>query len=115
MKTFVKVTAIYDGSGKSAIRPFSFDINTTTDSLTIAEIKDAAKNQFKKIDSADSILSEKVRFAGKDDYSDETNVLETLGQNSVVEYEMIIPMPEKSRSRENAARFTTATPRQLGN
>lgn len=99
MKVFVKVEALYDESAKHAVKPFIFDINSNSETLTIADIKAAVQDEFKRFDLTNSIVSEKVWIVGKDDHSDEVDVIALAGKNPNIKYSMILSAPTEVKAR----------------
>jgi len=94
MKAFVKVEAFFEGTTKPATRSFVFDINKESDSLTVAEVKLAVREQFKRIDLSDQLVSEKVEFAGKDTHEDTVDIIALAGKCPSIKYIMTVPLPE---------------------
>jgi hypothetical protein len=90
MKVFVKVEALYEGTSKSATRPFVFDINTDSDKLTVADVKQAVRSQFKRIELSDSLVSERVEFAGKNDHADDVDIIAISGRCPNIKYTMFV-------------------------
>lgn len=95
MKIFVNVTALFEGTNNKASKPFTFDINSTEESITPADIKLAVRDQFKRIELSDKLVSEKVVFAGKSDHEDTVNIIEIAGKCPRIEYVMEVTAPEK--------------------
>jgi len=98
MKIFVNVTAVFEGTTNKASRSFTFDINTATDLITPADVKLAVRDQFKRIELSDKLISEKVVFAGRSDYADSVNIVEIAGKCPRVEYIMEVTAPVKQAS-----------------
>ncbi|CAB4175391.1 hypothetical protein UFOVP972_167 [uncultured Caudovirales phage] len=116
MKIFVNVTVLFEGTTNKASRPFTFDINSTTDSITPADVKLAVRDQFKRIELSDSLVSEKVLFAGKSDHEDTVNIVEIAGKCPRVEYIMEVTSPEKPATiRKSIATSGIPAKRQLSN
>ena len=95
MKIFVNVTAVFEGTTNKASKSFTCDINTATDLITPADVKLAVRNQFKRIELSDKLVSEKVIFAGRSDYADTVNIVDIAGKCPRVEYIMEVTAPVK--------------------
>jgi hypothetical protein len=116
MKIFVNVTAVFEGTTTKASRPFTFDINTESDSITPADVKLAVRDQFKRINLSDKLVSERVEFAGKSDYPDTVNIVEIAGKCPRVEYIMEVTASEKQVSlRKSIATSEISVKRQVSN
>lgn len=116
MKIFVKVSVLFEGTSNKASRPFTFDINSDGDSITPADVKLAVRDQFKRIELSDALVSEKVSFSGKSDHADTVNIIEVAGMCPRVEYIMEVTAPENpAKSTKSIAVSGIPTPRQLSN
>jgi hypothetical protein len=114
MKIFVNVTAVFEGTTNKASKPFTFDINTTAETITPADVKLAVRDQFKRIELSDKLVSEKVIFAGKNDYADTVNIIEIAGMCPRVEYIMEVAAPVKPATLNNSIAVSEVKKQRMG-
>jgi hypothetical protein len=112
MKVFIKVEAFFEGTTRSATKSFAFDINKEEESLTVAEVKLAVRDQFKRIELSDRLVSEKVEFIGRDDHEDTVDLIALGGKFPEIKYVMTVSEPEaKPRSMGSIA--SSGVPQRL--
>ena len=101
MKVFINVKAFFEGTGKPAVKPFVFDINKEEDEITVAEVKTAAREQFKRIEFSENMVSEKVSFAGTDSHEDTVEIISIAGKCPKIDY--IISVPAQVNQQANTS------------
>lgn len=96
MKVFIDIETLFEGTTKKASSPFTIDLNSQSATITVADIKTEARKHFKENDFTNRIVSEKVKFAGQDNYEDSVDIIAIAGHCPKIKYTVEITLPEVS-------------------